>query len=297
MDVIHYIVKSSALQENIHFINDIPMFKAKDPQTFDDWLDQIDKVTVLTNSDPYKLALAKSQGSFSKTISSYPSALGWNKIKECLCYNFGSAATKQHAVSMFIDQQQKPFETLQEYIQRFSDLLLKSSGLLPYQAKDLAHITHFIRNLHNQKLQHYILGKSPTSVQNVIMLVQRKDAELKIIEGLHSNDLDNEVHNINLSQTDKPNNPAPCHACNGPHLIKDCNNTIFLNVNPTLIIILHLNAPGDAPPTDPLTTTHLTTIQLEIHTKLTTTQNLTYNFWFPPTNWTKWLNCWKPPNK
>ena len=59
---------------------------------------------------------------------------------------------------MLIEQQLKPSETLQEYIQRFSDLLLKSSGLLPYQAKNLAPITHFIRNLHNQRLQYYVLG-------------------------------------------------------------------------------------------------------------------------------------------
>ena len=70
-DALHNIAKSSALQENVHFINDIPMFKAKDPQSFDEWLDQINKVTALTNNDPYKLALPKSQGSFSKTISSY----------------------------------------------------------------------------------------------------------------------------------------------------------------------------------------------------------------------------------
>ena len=141
------------------------MFKAKDLRLFDEWLDQIDKVTALTNNDTYKLALAKSQGSFSKTISSYPPTLAWNKIKEQLCYNSGSIATKQHATSMLINQQRNPQETLQEYIQRFSDLLLKSSGLLPHQANDLMHITHFIRNLHNQKLQHYILGKNPTSAQ------------------------------------------------------------------------------------------------------------------------------------
>ena len=34
------------------------MFKAKDPQSFIDWLDQIDDVTALTNDDPYKLAPA-----------------------------------------------------------------------------------------------------------------------------------------------------------------------------------------------------------------------------------------------
>ena len=48
---------------------------------------------------------------------------------------------------MLTDQQQKPTETLQEYVQNFSDLLLKSSGLLPHQAKDLTNTT-----LHTQPL-------------------------------------------------------------------------------------------------------------------------------------------------
>ena len=80
---------------------------------------------------------------------------------------------------MLIYQQQKPSETLQECIQRYLDLLLKSSRLPPHQAKDLAHITHFIQNLHNQKFKHYILGKNPTSVQNAIMLVQKKRCRTK----------------------------------------------------------------------------------------------------------------------
>ena len=117
-------------QENQHFINDIPSFKAKDPQSFNAWLEQIDKVVALTNKDPYKLVLAKSQGSFMRTINSFLYSLRWNNIKEWLYYNFGSIATKQHAVSMLIDQQQKPSETLQEYVHNFSDLLLKSSGLV-----------------------------------------------------------------------------------------------------------------------------------------------------------------------
>ena len=75
---------------------------------------------------------------------------------------------------MLIDQQQKLSETLQEYVQKFSDLLLKCSALLPHQAKDLAHITHFICNLHNKKLPQYVLGKNTTSVQNAITLAQKK---------------------------------------------------------------------------------------------------------------------------
>ena len=69
-DALENIAKSS-FQENQHFINDIPIFKAKDPQSFDDWLEQINKVASLTNKDPYKLALANSQGSFSRIISQF----------------------------------------------------------------------------------------------------------------------------------------------------------------------------------------------------------------------------------
>ena len=81
-DVLNDIAKSSSLQEYFHFINDILIFKATDPQSFDEWLEQIDNVTSLKNKDPCKLTLAKSQGSFSRAISSYPPTLGWNKIKE-----------------------------------------------------------------------------------------------------------------------------------------------------------------------------------------------------------------------
>ena len=188
---------------------------------------------MLTNKAPYKLALAKSQGSFSRMISSFLPSLGWHKIKEWLCYNFGPVATKQHAVSMLIGQQQTSTETLQEYIKRFLDLLLKSSGLVLHQAKDLFHIIHFICHLCNNKLQHYVLGKNPTSVQNAITLVQRKDMELHIIEGLQCVDSGHEINNINNKQNDQ-NNMGSCHACSSPHLVRNCNESICNRCRPNL---------------------------------------------------------------
>ena len=44
-------IATSSLQENQLFINDIPVFKAEDPPSFDDWVEQIDKVASLTNKD------------------------------------------------------------------------------------------------------------------------------------------------------------------------------------------------------------------------------------------------------
>ena len=107
-DALHNIATSSALQEDLHFIHDIPTFKAKDPQSFDEWLDQISKGVALTSNNPNKLALAKSQGSSSKTISSYPLILGWNKIKECLCYNYGSVATKNTPLPCLLINNKNP---------------------------------------------------------------------------------------------------------------------------------------------------------------------------------------------
>ena len=80
-DALENMAKYSLFQENEHFINDIPIFKAKDPQFFDDWLEQINESASLNNKDPYKLALAKSQGSFSRMISSFLPSMGWKKIK------------------------------------------------------------------------------------------------------------------------------------------------------------------------------------------------------------------------
>ena len=42
--------------------------------------------------------------------------MGWNNIKEWTHNNFSSVATKQHTALVLIDQQQKPVETLEEYV-------------------------------------------------------------------------------------------------------------------------------------------------------------------------------------
>ena len=120
-----------------------------------------------------------------------------------LYYNFGSVATKQHRVSMLINQQQKFSETLQEFMWICLDLLLKFSRLLHHQVKDLVHIAHFIQNLHNIKLQHYVLGKNPMSVKNAITLAMKKFAELKIIEGLCNHDSGHKINDIYTKHIEK----------------------------------------------------------------------------------------------
>ena len=79
-----------------------------------------------------------------------------------------------------------------------------------------------------------MLHKNPISVQNSIMLAQKKDVKLCIIEGIHNHDSGHEVNNIYGKQNDNQNNMGPCHAGKGPHLVKDCNESICNRCRPNL---------------------------------------------------------------
>ena len=51
------------------------------------------------------------------------------------------------------------------------------------------------------------------------MLAKKKDAELKIIEGLYNHDSGSEIHNLYPSWNGKSYKLGPCHTCTGPHFI------------------------------------------------------------------------------
>ena len=121
---------------------------------------------------------------------------------------------------------------------------LKFTSLLPYQAKDLAHKLHLICDLNNQKLQQHVLGKNPISVQNVITLAQKNDAELCIIEGLHNHHPEYKINHISNKQYQaKSISPGPFHICSGPNLIRDCKGSLCKRCK----LNLDNHAPGRCP--------------------------------------------------
>ena len=66
------------------------------------------------------------------------------------------------------------------------------------------------------------------------MLAQKMDAELHIIKVLHSHDSDHEINNITNKQSNNQKNMGPWHACCGPHLARDCNESIYNRCRPNL---------------------------------------------------------------
>ena len=65
------------------------------------------------------------------------------------------------------------------------------------------------------------------------MLVQKKDAKLCIIEGLHNHDPGHKLNNIYNKQHENQNSSiGSYHACNGLHLIKDCEDSVCKRYKP-----------------------------------------------------------------
>ena len=66
------------------------------------------------------------------------------------------------------------------------------------------------------------------------MLAQKKDTGLRIVKGLHDHYSIHEINNIYINHNNKPINMGPCHMFNGPHLIKDCNESTCGRCKPNL---------------------------------------------------------------
>ena len=92
------------------------------------------------------------------------------------------------------------------------------------------------------------------------MLVQKKNAELKIIEGIHNHNLGHEIHNISPSWNNNLISLDPAKHVMVLISLKVVMKQLALDVNLILIVIYHLNAPENATPTDILATILLTNV-------------------------------------
>ena len=97
----------------------------------------------------------------------------------------------------------------------------------------MAPITHFIYNVYKQMLQHYMLGKNPSSAQSAIVLAQKKMQNLALLVYTVLIQV-MELATLIISNIINQNNMGPFHACSGPHLVRDCNESICNRCRPNL---------------------------------------------------------------
>ena len=107
----------------------LPIYNGKN-MDLADWLLQIEKVVLLTHSQEYELATAKSTSTPYKMLKRLCNDLDWQEIRRKHEEVYSPIATEVHVVSN-LHCKQRPDETLQEYIQSFMDLTEKAMGTDP----------------------------------------------------------------------------------------------------------------------------------------------------------------------
>ena len=118
-------------------MSDIPIYDGKNMELVD-WVLQIEIVASLAHSQEYKPLLDKSASTPYKMLERLGNDLDWYDIKRKL---------KEVYSSSDLHHKQRPDETLQEYIQKFTNLTEKAMGIDPANITDQVIIFLFIKNL------------------------------------------------------------------------------------------------------------------------------------------------------
>ena len=110
-----------------------------------DCITHAEKIARLTQSPEIQLAQAKVDGIIYKLINDIPPSSTSDVVKRGLCQVFSPVATQVHAAIQMYSRLQVANGTLQEYIQRFTDLVIHATGAEPTLVTCQVTIILFVR--------------------------------------------------------------------------------------------------------------------------------------------------------
>ena len=132
--------------KNDHFLADLQTYDGKG--SFSDWIVQ-EKIANLTKWLELQLARAKTKSIVYKLIQGMSQSSTWQAVNIGLFQAFSPIATNMHVAIRIHSRPQTTNETLQECIQRFTDLAIQNKGADPSRVTCQVTIKLFIRHLFN----------------------------------------------------------------------------------------------------------------------------------------------------
>ena len=142
-----------------HMFAGVPMYDGTDPDTFDDWLYQIESLCELSHRDVRVELMGRASAQVKRIIRSLPMDIEWEiarrELKRCL------TEEKSRAYSAFKLAQikQKPNENLRIFILRYQDLHSAATGKTAAEDTDPTHIIRFLGIMTNSEIARKITQK------------------------------------------------------------------------------------------------------------------------------------------
>ena len=142
-----------------HMFAGVPMYDGTDPDTFDDWLYQIESLCELSRRDVWVELMGRASAQVKRIIRSLPMDIEWEiarrELKRCLT----EEKSRAHSAFKLAQIKQKPNENLRIFILRYQDLHSAATGKTAAEDTDPTHIIRFLGMMTNSEIARKITQK------------------------------------------------------------------------------------------------------------------------------------------
>ena len=142
-----------------HMFVGVPMYDGTDPNTFDDWLYQIESLCELSRRDVWVELMGRESAQVKRIIRSLPMGIEWEialrELKRCLT----EEKSRAHSAFKLAQIKQKPNENLRIFTLRYQDLHSAATGKTADEDTDPTHIIRFLGMMTNSEIARKITQK------------------------------------------------------------------------------------------------------------------------------------------
>ena len=142
-----------------HMFAGVPMYDGTDPDSFDDWLYQIESLCELSRRDVRGELMGRASAQVKRIIRSLPMDIEWEiarrELKRCLT----EEKSRAHSAFKLAQIKQKPNENLRIFILRYQDLHSAATGKTAAEDTDPTHIIRFLGMMTNSEIARKITQK------------------------------------------------------------------------------------------------------------------------------------------
>ena len=135
-----------------HMFAGVPIYDGTDPNSFDDWLYQIESLCEMSHRDIRIELMGWASAQVKCIIRSIPLDIEWEvthrKLKRCLT----EEKSRAHSAFKLAQIKQKPNENLRIFILRYQDLHTAATGKTAAEDTDPIHIIRFLKMMTNSEI-------------------------------------------------------------------------------------------------------------------------------------------------
>ena len=151
--------QANAQMKYDHMFAGVPMYDGTDPDTFDNWLYQIESLCELSHRDVWVELMGQASAQVKQIIRSLPMNIDWEiaqrELKRCLT----EEKSRAHSAFKLAQIKQKPNENLRIFILRYQDLHSAATGKTAAEDTDPMHIIRFLGMMTNSEIARKITQK------------------------------------------------------------------------------------------------------------------------------------------